>query len=88
MTPTNPKRTCLITGASAGIGKVFAEIFAEKGWDLVLTARRKDRLQAVAADLKERYGTHSLVIPTDLNEAAAPNQLFEDIAAHGVHIDA
>ena len=42
----------LITGASAGIGQAFADVFAEKGHDIVLVARRRERLEKVAAGLK------------------------------------
>ena len=48
-------RTALITGASAGIGKAFAEVFAAKGWNVVLTARRLERLEALAGELSGKH---------------------------------
>ena len=48
-------RTVLITGASAGIGKAFAEVFAAKGWNVVLTARRLERLEALAGELSTKH---------------------------------
>ena len=48
---SDQNKTVLITGASAGIGKSFAEVFFKNGFNLVLTARRTDRLEAIKANL-------------------------------------
>lgn len=62
--------TAIVTGASSGIGKVFADRFASRGYDVVLVARRKDRLQSIAADLKNRFSVHADIIVADLSEPA------------------
>jgi short-subunit dehydrogenase len=82
------KRTALVTGASSGIGEAFAEIFAAEGFDLVITARREDRLLEVATRLGERYAVRVDVIAADLAEADAPARLCDRIAARGLTIDA
>ncbi|MGA8770224.1 MAG: SDR family NAD(P)-dependent oxidoreductase, partial [Rhodomicrobium sp.] len=58
-------RTALITGASAGIGKAFAELFAAKGWNVVLTARRLERLEALAEDLTKKHAISATPIAQD-----------------------
>lgn len=83
----NP-RTVLITGASAGIGEAFAEVFAAEGFTLVLTARREDRLRAVAARLEARFGVQAYVVPADLSEPGAPARLWRDLEARGLVVDA
>ncbi len=57
----------LITGASAGIGRCFARELAQKAFDLVLVARRKDRLESIAAELSSDYGVGSEVLAADLS---------------------
>ncbi|MEP1598293.1 MAG: SDR family NAD(P)-dependent oxidoreductase, partial [Hyphomonas sp.] len=52
------RRLCLITGASAGIGAEFARQYAALGWDIALTARREERLTALASELEAKYGIH------------------------------
>jgi short-subunit dehydrogenase len=66
----NGKGTALITGASSGIGAVYADRLARRGYDLILVARDRQRLDAVAADLAAKTGRKIDVIQADLGVAA------------------
>lgn len=81
-------RTALVTGASAGIVAALARVFAEHGFDVVLTARREERLRAVAADIERDFGVKATVISADLAEPDAPQRLFNALEGNGVRIDA
>jgi hypothetical protein len=85
--PDQTRRTALITGASAGIGKALAEVFAQHGFDLVLTARREDRLRAMAEDLGARYGVRSHIVVADLARPGAAAQICDEVAAAGLTVD-
>jgi short-subunit dehydrogenase len=82
------RRLCLITGASAGIGAAFARIYASHGYDLALTARREDRLAAVADDVRLRHGAEALVIPADLADPGAPDHILGEISGQGRQVAA
>ncbi|MFC9812471.1 SDR family NAD(P)-dependent oxidoreductase [Streptomyces virginiae] len=79
--------TVLITGASAGLGAAFARGFAAKGCDLVLVARDKDRLDAVAGALAREYGTASEVLPADLLDPADLDAVAERLADRARPVD-
>src|SRR4051812_10798984 len=80
-------KTALVTGASSGIGKAFAELLAAKGYAVVLTARRGDRLEALAADLKQRHGVATHTIVADLADRDASKHIVSELTARGVTID-
>ena len=82
------KKTALITGASAGIGAALARVFAANGFDLVLTARRADRLNALADELRSAHRCTVHVIAADLADPSTPARIFEEVAREGLVIDA
>ncbi len=77
----------LITGASAGIGAALAREFAAHGWDLALTARRKERLEDLAEEMKARNGVDSLIIPIDMHTKGAPKAIMKAVKDAGRHLD-
>jgi hypothetical protein len=79
---------CLVTGASAGIGAAFARIYASHGYDVALTARRADRLDRLADEIRLRHGVDTLTIAADLADPKACDDLLAEIAAHGRVVDA
>ena len=81
-------RTALITGASSGIGAAFADVFSEQGFDLIITARREDRLREAAERVKRAHGRTVNVITGDLSQRDAAARLCEDIAGRGLTVDA
>ena len=85
MKPSRP--LSLITGASSGIGATFARQLAALGHDLVLTARRTERLKNLATELDKEHGTHVTVLPHDLTDAAAPRWLCDEMEKRGLQVD-
>ena len=77
----------LVTGASSGIGYELAKLFAADGDDLVLVARREERLEDLASDLRESHGTDATVVPMDLTGATAVDDLLASVDEAGLHVD-
>ncbi len=82
-----PDRTCLVTGASSGIGVELATQLAERGHGVTLVARREDRLKALAEDLIARTGVRAEVLTADLTDEGARNELVEAVAGRGLTVD-
>eukprot|EP00013_Stygamoeba_regulata_P018825 CAMPEP_0177656154 /NCGR_PEP_ID=MMETSP0447-20121125/15391_1 /TAXON_ID=0 /ORGANISM="Stygamoeba regulata, Strain BSH-02190019" /LENGTH=310 /DNA_ID=CAMNT_0019160205 /DNA_START=51 /DNA_END=983 /DNA_ORIENTATION=- len=69
----------VITGASSGIGKVFAEVLASEGNNVVLVARREEVLKAIAADLEKKHGVQTRVVVADLGKREGPYTIVEAV---------
>jgi short-subunit dehydrogenase len=81
------RKTALITGASSGIGEELARIHAAHGGDLVVVARRQDRLEALCAELENTYRVTVHVLVKDLARDAAAQQIRDELRARGVRVD-
>ena len=80
-------RTALVTGASAGIGACFARTLAARGADVILVARRKEKLHALGQEISEAHGVNASTFAFDLADPHAPAELFAALNAKGKQPD-
>jgi len=81
------RKRALVTGASSGFGAQLARVLAKRGVNLVIAARRRDRLEALATELRQAHGIDVVVVTADLSTPTGPQQLFNDVKAAGLKID-
>jgi short-subunit dehydrogenase len=80
-------RWALITGASSGIGEVFARILAARGMHLVLTARRRDLLEQLTEELHTRHGTNCEIITADLSNPEQVKTLIGQVESRNLPVE-
>ena len=77
----------LVTGATGGIGQELCDILAAHGFDLVLVARNKNRLEEMASQLSTRYSIQAFAFPADLSERDAARNLYQAVTEAGIEVD-
>ena len=85
--PPSESSTCLVTGASSGIGAAIARELAARGHGVTLTARRKDRLDELASELVAQHSVRADTVACDLASAAARKRMVQTIERRGLEVD-
>lgn len=80
-------RTALVTGASSGIGAELARVSAEHGFDLIITARRAEKLGALASEICSEHDVEVAVVAADLADPHAPQELHDEIVRRDLQVD-
>src|SRR3954462_5091425 len=81
-----PSQTALVTGGSSGIGVELAKVLARHGYDLVLVARKRDSLEAVAGQIEGKYDVRAHVFAADLRRREAPETICDFVRNEGIPI--
>lgn len=85
---TDAGKTALITGASSGIGRELATLFAKDGYNLVLVARSGDQLNSLADTFKQQFGTSVItVIEKDLSNPDAPREIYDEVTQRNITVN-
>ncbi len=87
-THTPSKKTALITGASGGIGLELSRLFARDGYNLILVARSAEKLQTLARELEQAHGITVTVLPADLSQPGAAQEIYNQVRAKGIRVNA
>lgn len=81
------RKLCLITGASSGIGREYASLMAQYGYDLALVARREKRLLEIATEIENKWGANCIIINQDLAQNGAVDNILNIINEKGYNVD-
>ncbi|NHN34439.1 SDR family NAD(P)-dependent oxidoreductase [Paenibacillus agricola] len=87
MTWNYSHKTALVTGASSGIGEVFAHELAKKGCNLILVARSQEKLKQIALKLQNTYSINAIALPIDLTASNATEKIAEGLTTLGLSVD-
>lgn len=83
----SPASTCVVTGASSGIGAELARLLAERGHGVTLVARREDRLRALARELAQAHGVRVEAIACDAGDPAERRRLAHELEQRGLVVE-
>lgn len=81
------KKLALITGASSGIGKELARIHAERGGDLIIVARREDKLAGLKKEIQSEHKVKVMTISKDLSKSGSAKELYDEVRKKRLHVD-
>ncbi|RLD61284.1 MAG: hypothetical protein DRI95_14415 [Bacteroidetes bacterium] len=80
-------KTVLITGASSGIGKEMAYVYAENNYNLILVARRKENLEAIKSDIEHKHKLNVQSFDIDLSQIDSAELLYKKVSEKGIKVD-